>query len=529
MNSLVVLPVLLPLVTAALALAFPQRWRVQRWVGLGGALALLGVAVALLVVVWHRGILAVQMGGWAAPFGITLAADLLSATLVLLTAVMGTSVGCYALADINPPRQRFGFSSLYNVLLAGICGAFLTGDLFNLYVWFEVLLMASFVLMALGGERLQLEGTLKYLTLNLVASALFLAGAGLLYGVARTLNLADLSIRVAELRPEHPHLLAAIAALFLVAFGIKAAIFPLAFWLPASYPTPPAAVAAIFAGLLTKVGVYALTRVFTLVFPLDGPTGGLLLVLAAASMLVGVLGAASQMQLRRILSFHSISQIGYMVFGVSLLIAPDPATRTLGLAASLVYVIHHALVKGNLFLISGAVAALRGTESLVSLGGLARTAPWLATLFLVTALSLAGVPPLSGFWAKLATIKAGLDAGQYLLVTAALVTGLLTLLSMIKIWNEAFWKAEPATAPPAPRPQPGAAWRIAPIVALTLLMAALGVLPGPLFTLARRAAEQTQDRAAYVEAVGLHTRVRLAVSTPPMVAADAPAHAEATP
>jgi multicomponent Na+:H+ antiporter subunit D len=382
-----------------------------------------------------------------------------------------------------------------------------TGDAFNLYVGFEVMLIASFVLLALGGERAQMEGALKYVTLNLISSAIFLSALGVLYGLTGTLNFAHLAIVVPELTITHPHLVTAVAGLFLVSFGIKAGLFPLYFWLPSSYHTPPVAVSAVFAGLLTKVGVYALIRVFTLVFAEVDAAYRLLLALAGLTMIAGVLGAVSQYQVRRILSFHIISQIGYMVVGLGLLASPEPEVRRIGLVAAVFYIAHHILVKTNLFLIGGVIRRLKGTEELRAMGGLYVQTPWLAALFLVPALSLAGIPPLSGFWAKLAVLRAGLAAGEWLVVAAAVAAGLMTLMSMIKIWSEAFWKDQPASdAPAVPAPtRRDLGLLLGPAVALAVLTVAIGLAPGVLFGLADRAAGELLDPAPYLEAVGVIT------------------------
>ncbi|MEZ4385975.1 MAG: proton-conducting transporter membrane subunit, partial [Candidatus Krumholzibacteriia bacterium] len=301
---------------------------------------------------------------------------------------------------------------------------------------------------------------------------------------------------------QHPDLVAAVAGLFLVSFSLKAGLFPLYFWLPSSYHTPPVAVSAIFAGLLTKVGVYALIRMFTLVFVGVGGSHLLLLVMATVTMIVGVLGAVSQYQVRRILSFHIISQIGYMVVGLGLLASPDPDVRRLGLVAAVFYVAHHIIVKTNLFLIGGVMRRLLGTEELREMGGLYHGRPWLAALFLVPALSLAGIPPLSGFWAKLAVFRASLLAEAWWVVAAAILAGMLTLMSMVKIWNEAFWKAAPAAPDPArpasPRPL---ALLVVPAVGLALITILIGLFPGWLFGLADRAATELLDPTPYLDAV----------------------------
>jgi multicomponent Na+:H+ antiporter subunit D len=490
MKALLVLPIVLPLLTAATSL-LAWRWRtVQRTLGVIGTASVLAVGLVLLQSVWRHGIQSVQMGSWPAPFGITLVADLLSAIMVVLAGLMGLAVAIYSMASIDQQREAFGYYPLLHILLMGVCGAFLTGDIFNMYVWFEVMLIASFVLLALGSERPQIEGAIKYVTLNLMSSAIFLAAVGILYGVVGTLNMADLAVKLPEVAP--PGLVTTLAMLFLVAFGVKAAVFPLFFWLPASYHTPPVAVSAIFAGLLTKVGVYALIRVFTLLFVQNvGYTHTLILVIAGLTMLTGVLGAVAQNEFRRILSFHIVSQIGYMIMGLGLF------TR-LALAGSVFYIVHHIIVKTNLFLVSGVAYRLHGTGELKDLGGLYQAHPMLALLFLIPALSLAGLPPLSGFFAKLALLQAGLEVGQYIIVVVALAVGLLTLVSMTKIWAEAFWK--PATHPPAsivlsPRTL------LLPIAMLATLTVLIGLAAGPLFALSMQAADQLLNPRDYIQAV----------------------------
>jgi multicomponent Na+:H+ antiporter subunit D len=490
MKALLVLPIVLPLLTAATSL-LAWRWRtVQRVLGVIGTASVLALGLVLLQSVWRHGIQSTQMGSWPAPFGITLVADLLSAIMVVLAGLMGLAVAIYSLASIDRQREAFGYYPLLHILLMGVCGAFLTGDIFNLYVWFEVMLIASFVLLALGSERPQIEGAIKYVTLNLMSSALFLAAVGILYGVVGTLNMADLAVKLPEVTP--PGLVTTLAMLFLVAFGVKAAVFPLFFWLPASYHTPPVAVSAIFAGLLTKVGVYALIRVFTLLFVQNvGYTHTLILVIAGLSMLTGVLGAVAQNEFRRILSFHIVSQIGYMLMGLGLF------TR-LALAGSVFYIVHHIIVKTNLFLVSGVAYRLRGTFELKDLGGLYHAHPMLALLFLIPALSLAGIPPLSGFFAKLALLQAGLEMGQYIIVVVALAVGILTLVSMTKIWAEAFWK--PAADPPASGIQSSRALLL-PIATLATLTVLIGLAAGPLFALSMQTADQLLNPRDYIQAV----------------------------
>jgi len=499
MNLFLILPILIPFFAAILCLLSWKNIRLQRVFSVIGVLSLLLTALGLLQSVWNAGIQSAQIGSWPAPFGITLVADLFSAIMVVMAGLVGSAVAVYSLATMDKAREAFGYYPLLNILLMGVCGAFLTGDIFNLYVWFEVMLIASFVLIGLGGEKAQLEGTVKYVTLNLMSSAFFLIAVAMLYGVAGTLNMADLSLHIKTMTPSG--LETTLAILFFLAFGIKAAVFPLFFWLPASYHTPPSPVSAVFAGLLTKVGVYALIRVFTLIFAHDPPTTHkFILIVAGFTMVTGVLGAVAQNEFRRILSFHIVSQVGYMIMGLGLF-------TPLALTGSILYIIHHIIAKTNLFLISGAASHLKGNYDLKKLGGLYGSAPLLSALFLIAAFALAGLPPLSGFWAKFLLIKAGLDAAEYTIVTVALAVSLLTLYSMTKIWNEVFWKAPPQTdgsqlesANPNPNDS-SIRLLIFPIIALATLSVLMGLFVEPFLALTTRAAEQLMNPTEYIQCV----------------------------
>ncbi len=494
MILLPVLPILVPLAGGILCLLFRRSLTMQRVVGIATSALMLLIALALLAYTREGKVAVMNVGNWEAPFGITMAVDTLSSIMLVLGGLMALAVSIYACFDLDQPRIRFGFYPLCLIMMMGVNGAFVTGDLFNMYVWFEVLLTSSFILLALGGEKAQMAGSIKYVALNLLSSALFLAGVGILYGMAGTLNMAHLAQVVRA--SEHGGLLTMVALMFMMAFGIKAGMFPLFSWLPASYPTPPAAVSALFAGLLTKVGVYALVRVFTLIFCNDpGFLHEMILVGAGLTMLCGVLGAASQHEIRRILSFHIVSQIGYMVMGLGLF-------TTLALTGTIFYLIHHIVVKTNLFLVAGAVRKLKGSYDLHDLGGLYKERPGLAILFLVPAMSLAGVPPLSGFFAKLILVIAGLQSQSWIIVSTALVVSLLTLFSMTKIWANAFWKAAPAALPDCSgmnRRQ----WRgfLSPMVVLAVITVAIGFFAGAVYDVAGAAAEQLMNPDAYIKAV----------------------------
>ncbi len=486
--------IIIPFTTAALVLLVRQRPIFQSIVTIVAAVLHLAVGLQLLVGVHQTGIAVLPVAGWPAPFGITLVADHLSALMVLITGVIYGAVALYSRADITADCARRGYYALINILVGGISGAFLTGDLFNLYVWFEVMLMASFALLVLGRSRAQLDGGVKYVVLNLISTLLFLTGLGLLYALTGTLNMAHLHLKLQA--ATNPGLVAAVAVLFLTAFGIKSGIFPLFFWLPASYHTPPVAVSAIFSGLLTKVGVYAMIRTFTLIFPFkDNGLGAMVLMAAAATMITGVLGAATHNQVRRILSFHIISQVGYMVLGLGLF-------TPLALAGAVFYILHHIIVKANLFLISGLMLRAGGSFDLERLGGLYSRHGLVALLFFIPAFSLAGFPPLSGFWAKMILIRASLEVGHYLLAAVAAVVGLMTVYSMTKIWGEAFWKPAPQGAAEAAAATGSLnGWMLAPVVMMAAMTVWIGLSPELLYQLARAAAEELLDPGVYVATV----------------------------
>lgn len=493
MNALPACPIIVPLAGAILCMIFRKSIPMQRVIAVSVCAAMLVVGIILLAVTRDGTIAVMNVGNWAPPFGITMTVDMLSSIMLVLGGLASLSVSAYACMDLDEGRVRYGFFPLMLIMMMGVNGAFVTGDLFNMYVWFEVLLTASFILLALGGERPQLEGSIKYVVLNLLSSAMFLTGVGILYGMTGTLNMAALAVAIKH--GGNGGLLSMTAVMFMMGFGIKAGMFPLFFWLPASYPTPPAAVTAIFSGLLTKVGVYALIRAFTLIFCNDTAfTHLLLLVGAGLTMLFGVLAAASQHDIRRILSFQIISHIGFMVMGLGLF-------SQLALAGTIFYLIHHIVGKTNLFLIAGAVRRLTGTNDINKLGGLYKVRPGLSILFLLPAMSLAGIPPLSGFFAKLMLVMAGLQAKSWTIVGVSLLVSLLTLYTMANIWSSAFWKKS-SDEVVSVRIEPSA-WRrlLMPMAALSVLMVCISVFAGPLFELAQDAATQLMNPQGYIDAV----------------------------
>jgi multicomponent Na+:H+ antiporter subunit D len=463
---LVLSPLLVPLFTALLTALPAKHAALRRGLSLLGVIVLLLCAILLFVEVTQDGRQSVVLGNWPLPYAIELAADRLSAALVLITALLGTAVLLYAWRWSETATDAPGLHPLLHALLASAGAVFLAADLFNLYVWFELMLITVLGLLVLGGTRRNLDAAFKYFSVSMLGTLLLLGAVGMLYGATGQLNFA--ALRAAALRPEVADALPVYIGLTLLAFLLKAGAFPLFAWLPASYHTLPAPVLALVGGLLTKVAAYVLLRLLGDVFV---ATPGMLLEalgwLAVITMVTGVLGAAYHWDLRRILAFHIVSQIGYLLLGIAL---ATPA----GAAGTVYFLFHNILVKANLFLIAGLMWAAAGHYDLRRIGGLYRARPLLAVLFLLSAFSLVGVPPTSGFWGKFLLLREAFAQGRFVWGGIALVVGFLTLYSMSKIWLEGFWKPCPPDAPTA-APVPVAAY-IA-VAGLSLLILVLGIFP----------------------------------------------------
>ncbi len=496
---IVILPILIPLIAAILCIVLWSRPTIHRWVSLVASVGALVVSLVLLSTVRADGVQALAIGGWVAPYGIVLVADLLSSIMVVVTAFMGLMVNIYGYDDISEDFEKNGYYALYQFLLVGVTGSFLTGDLFNLFVWFEIMLISSFVLLSMGGSRAETEGGVKYVIMNMISSMIFLGATGLVFGVAGSVNMADLGGRIPQIAADNPILVTSIAMLYVVAFGMKAALFPMFGWLPASYHTPPTSITTIFGALLTKVGVYALIRAFTLIFATSDVmwfAQPVLLTMASLTMVAGVFGAVAQYDVRRLLSFHIVSQIGYLILGLGIFTVSS-------LAGTIFYFVHVILAKSALFLVAGIVNKTYGSYDLKKLGGIYNNNIALSMLFFIPAMALAGIPPLSGFWAKFGVLKAGLSAENFIAVGIALFVSVWTLYSMTKIWNYAYMRKRPdAYDRPAESLSATSFWlRWAPTLVIGLITVAMGVWAGPLFELATAAAEQLMNPEIYISAV----------------------------
>jgi multicomponent Na+:H+ antiporter subunit D len=527
MNALIV-PVLVPFL-AALVLALLNGWRrLERAVAVVATLGLAAWSFWLLWLVDTHGIQATVIGGWQAPWGVAFVADRLAAILLCLSMSIGSVVTVYTLWTVTDQQQRYFFYPLMQLLMLGVNWSFVTGDLFNLFVAYEVMLMASYGMMIVGATKPQIRQTFKYMGINSIGSTLFVVACGVIYATTGTLNMADLAARTELLTGARAAMVTSGSMVLLVVFAMKAAMFPLIYWLPDSYPVVPAGANGYFAGLLTKVGVYSLLRVYVMLFRQEGAGFALDVVLALSglTMLLGVLGAMCQWEIRRILAWHSVSQVGYMVMGIGLAGSADPRVVELAIVGTIVFVVHHGIVKSSLFLIGGIAERVSGSQSLERMGGVLTIAPGVAGLFLVSGLSLAGMPPFSGFLSKLLLVRAGLAGGQPAIVAVSVVTSFLTLYSMMKIWSYGFWGAlgqERAVA--------GYRALMVPTAALVLATTLLGSWAQPFLGLATRAAASLTDPREYIEAVmhghaGSH-RARLQAGRTEMagLAAD-PAHPE---
>ena len=467
---LTLLPLLVPLATSLLtALLYRQPWG-RRMASLIGAVLSMVCAVLLLVEVDRMGRLSVALGGWPLPYGIEFAADRLSAAMVLISAVLGVAVLGHQASIADPAPETPILHPLLHGLLAAVGGACLTADIFNLYVWFELILIIALGLLVHGGEPRQLDAAFKYLVLNMVGTLLFLAAVAFIYGATGHLNF--IALGEAARQPALAGVLPVYVTLLALAFLLKAGAFPLFAWLPASYHTLPAPVLALFGGLLTKVGIYALLRLLGQVFDTlpDVLYEGLGW-LALLTMVTGGLGAVYHWDLRRILAFHIISQIGYLLLGIALASAA-------GAAATLFFTLHNILAKANLFLIAGLIWALAGHYDLRRVGGLYPGRPGLAALFLIVAFSLVGVPPSSGFWSKFLLVRETFAQERYVWGGMALAASFLTLYSMVKIWLEAFWKPHPGDGDYVGS-TPGLAPAYAAVILLAGLTLAMGLMPEP--------------------------------------------------
>lgn len=501
-ENLIILPVIAQLFIAIFLLIFWRNTGLQKTVSVLGSLMALIAAIWLFSKVWADGIHIMNAANWNAPFGIVFVADVFSSTMVLLASIAGLAVSIFATASVSRQRAQYGFFPVFHLLIMGLNGAFLTGDIFNLYVWFEVIIISSFVLLTLGGRKGQIEGAVKYMAMNILASMIFLTGIGMLYGITGTLNMADLSLKVAAV--ENRNLINLTAIFFIVGFGIKSAVFPLYFWLPSSYHTPPSAVAGIFGGLLTKVGIYALFRIFTLIFEPDLFLKTLFIVIAVLTVMTGAFGAAIKQNIRRMFSYLIVCHIGFMVAGLGLF-------NKVAIMGAMFYLIHDIVIKTNLFLVAGVIRSIGGSMYLDKLGGLYASWPKLSLLMAVVFFSLVGIPPLSGFWPKVYLFEAAFMENSYFFIAALIIGSFVTLYTIARIWVLAFWKEAPVgeldrrsvlgVMDFVSWPRPKQALLILPIVLLAAVSLYIGLAAEHIVMLVDHIAVEMMDPTPYIQAV----------------------------
>ncbi|WP_214700615.1 MULTISPECIES: Na+/H+ antiporter subunit D [unclassified Exiguobacterium] len=431
MINLPVFPIVIPALAAIIMMFMPKRVQLQRGMALGALVITSIVSLFLVHTVSVEGIQTLNLGNWQAPFGISLVSDMLSALLVTTSTLLTLFVVWFAVHYFSDSYEGNYLYIAMLFLLVGVNGAFTTGDIFNLFVFFEVFLMSSYVLIVLGGRGVQLRESIKYLLVNIIASALFVMSVALLYGVTGTLNLADLAMKIPLV--DNPDVITVIGVLFVIVFGMKGALVPLHYWLPGAYVVAPTPILAMFGALLTKVGVYSILRTYTLLFDGNGEfLQTFLMVLAVLTIFIGMTGAIAYNDVKLIIIYNIMIAVGVILYGISV------NTQT-SLEGSLYYLIHDMIIKAVLFMLVGMMIGITKSGQLRDMGGLITRFPLFGWTFFVAALSLAGIPPLSGFFGKLLIVSGGMDEGQLFGPLLVLLSSLFVLYSVMKIFLNGFW------------------------------------------------------------------------------------------
>jgi multicomponent Na+:H+ antiporter subunit D len=490
MINLLLFPIIIPFLFAILLLFFKENVKIQRTLSFIGVVISLIASFYLVVTVKTEGIQTVTLGSWPAPFGITMVSDMFSALLVTTTLLITLFVVVYSFTAIGEERERFFFYPAILFMVTGVNGAFTTGDIFNMFVFFEVLLIASYLLIVLGGEKKQLRESIKYILVNVVSSALFVITVAYLYSVVGTLNMADISVKIAEIG--QPGIITVIAILMLIVFGVKGAIFPLYFWLPGSYAAPPIPVLALFGALLTKVGVYAIIRTYTLFFTHNiEVTHEILMVVSILTVIVGCIGALAYFDLKQIIIYNIVIAVGVILFGAAQM-------NEAGISGAIFYLVHDMLIKGALFLLIGIIIYVTGTSNLRKMGGLMKTHAPLGWFYLIAAFGLAGIPPLSGFIGKMLITQGAFQAGNVWGSIIILASSLIVLLSVIRIFIYAFW-GEPVELPKTKRKPYGR--MMLPTIVLVVVSILYGVGTEWLIPYVSDATDVLLQPSIYIDAV----------------------------
>ena len=396
-----------------------------------GTLGLLAFSLYSIKLVNTNKILVYKVGGWLPPIGICMVLDGLTSFMLVTVNLVSFLVTIYSISYMKKYTDKYRFYTLFMLMLAGMNGIIVTGDFFNLFVFIEIASIASYALVAFGTEAEELEASFKYAVMGSVASSFILLGIAMLYSYTATLNMADISLALSGKGPGI--LVNFIAVLFLMGFGLKAALVPFHAWLPDAHPSAPAPISAMLSGVLIKVlGVYALIRIFFNVIGINNNILTILMFLGTVSMLIGVFLAIAQWDFKRLLAYHSISQIGYVILGIGL-------GTPLGILGGLFHLFNHSVFKSLLFLNSGAVDYALQTRDLQDMGGLKEKMPVTANTNLIASMSIAGIPPFNGFWSKLLIILACIQSGRMIYALCAVVASILTLASFMKVQKYAFF------------------------------------------------------------------------------------------
>lgn len=439
MTNIAILPILIPFLAGILLAFTHNRIVLTRRLALAFALVHLIMMGFLLYKVLLDGSIVLEAGDWIAPYGIILVLDPLSTLLVLTTSIILLAVVWYAPASVSEEQEGFYFYTFVFLLVTGVSGAFVTGDLFNLFVFFEVLLMASYALITHGGKKVQLRESIKYVLINLFSSMLFVTAVSYIYAVLGTVNMAQLAERAAA--SDQPGIITTVAILLFFVFATKGAAFPLYYWMPHSYIVPNPVVSALFGALLTKVGVYSLIRTFTLIFHQQPEIIDQLFIwVGNLTMLFGVIGALASRNIKLIVAYNIIPAIGFMLVGIGVF-------NHDGLSGSIYYLLQDMIVKAALFLLAGTIAAAAGTSDINKMSGMIRSHPILGWMFFIAGLVLAGVPPFSGFIGKLLLVRGAFEKGETVTVIIMLLTSLLILLSIVRAFIRIFWGEGEAITP----------------------------------------------------------------------------------
>lgn len=489
MNNILVMPMVIPVMVGILLIFLRPYIKAQRWISFSAMIINAGIAVYLLNRIQTEGVLKLDFGGWEPPFGILFVADSFSVILVLTTSIVTAICLLYAFSSVGKGHENMFFYSFVNFLVAGVNGSFLTGDLFNLYVCFEIMLLASYVLVALGGKKRQLGESIKYVVINIISSWIFLIAIAYLYGTVGTLNMAHLSERIAE--SGQTPLLTVISIVFLTVFALKSGLL-LYFWLPGSYSVPSTAVAALFGALLTKVGIYAMIRIFTLLFYHEQSiTHTIIGILAGLTLIGGSIGAVAYKDIRQIIAYNVVIAVGFILVGLAV-------ATPIAMEGSIYYLMHDMIVKALLFLLAGTMITVTGETRIDYMSGLIRNYPLFGWIFFIVMLSLAGVPPLSGFIGKVLVGQGAVETGSYILLALAFISSIFVLYSLLRVFLTSFWGETIISKEDEVPMKKG--WLI-PCVLLMLGTIVLGLGAEPLVVYVEDAANTLMNPQIYIDAV----------------------------